>query len=105
MGTFPIPFRDGPCCPDEPHLIPSELAAILSLMERRTEEWLRQSEYDMETADYLYRGGRYMYAVFMCHLAIEKALKGLYFERLRQVPPKSPHLLFLLAGVGGEPTE
>ena len=37
-----------------------------------------------------------MYCVFMCHLAVEKALKGLYFERLRRVPPKSHSLVFLL---------
>jgi HEPN domain-containing protein len=74
-------------------------------MEKRTEEWLRQSEYDLETAEYLHRGGRYMYCVFMCHLAIEKALKGLYFERLRQVPPKSHSLIFLLAEIGVRPPE
>jgi HEPN domain-containing protein len=74
-------------------------------MEKRTEEWLRQSDYDMETAEYLFRGGRYMYCVFMCHLAIEKALKGLYFERLRQVPPKSHSLVFLLGEIGVRPPE
>jgi len=41
-------------------------------------EWLKQAEYDLETAEYLFSGGRYLYSVFMCHLAIEKALKGLY---------------------------
>ncbi len=46
-----------------------------------------------------------MYAVFMCHLAIEKALKGLYFERLRQVPPKSHSLIFLLGEIGIRPPE
>jgi len=24
----------------------------------------------------MYEGGRYFYAVFMCHLSVEKALKG-----------------------------
>jgi HEPN domain-containing protein len=47
-------------------------------MERQTEEWLRQSDYDMETAEYMCQGGRHMYPVFICRLAIEKALKGLY---------------------------
>ena len=46
-------------------------------MEKRTEEWLRQSDYDMDTALYMYEGGRFIYAVFMCHLAVEKTLKGL----------------------------
>jgi HEPN domain-containing protein len=46
-----------------------------------------------------------MYCVFMCHLAVEKALKGLYFERLRRVPPKSHSLVFLLGEIGVKPPE
>jgi HEPN domain-containing protein len=74
-------------------------------MEKRTEEWLRQSDYDMDTADYMYHGGRYFYAVFMCHLAIEKSLKGLYYERLGQLPPKSHSLIYLLSEIGIKPPE
>ena len=36
------------------------------------EEWLKQSEYDMGIAKAMLKTGRYIYAVFMCHLAIEK---------------------------------
>jgi HEPN domain-containing protein len=43
---------------------------------------------------------RYIYAVFMCHLAIEKALKGLYQERLGEVPPKVHNLVFLVEKIG-----
>jgi HEPN domain-containing protein len=43
-------------------------------MEPRTEEWLRQADYDMEAAEYMVAGGRYVCAVFLCHLSIEKAL-------------------------------
>jgi HEPN domain-containing protein len=74
-------------------------------MEKRTEEWLKQSAYDLDTADYMYAGGKYLYAVFMCHLSIEKLLKGLYYERLRQIPPKSHSLVFLLNEMGIEPPE
>ncbi len=74
-------------------------------MERRTEEWLRQSDYDMDAADYMFQGGRYLYAVFMCHLAVEKALKGLYFERLWETPPRSHSLVYLLNAVGIVPPE
>jgi HEPN domain-containing protein len=74
-------------------------------MERRSEEWLRQSDYDMDTADYMFQGGRYLYAVFMCHLAVEKALKGLYFEKLRENPPRSHSLVYLLNAVGIVPPE
>lgn len=41
----------------------------------------------------------------MCHLSIEKLLKGLYYERLRQIPPKSHSLVFLLNEMGIEPPE
>lgn len=69
-------------------------------MEKRTEEWLRQADYDIDTAEYMHQGGRYLHAVFMCHLAVEKALKGLYFERRNQFPPKSHSLVYLLNEVG-----
>ncbi len=39
---------------------------------------------------------RYIYAVFMCHLAIEKALKGLYAQKLNEIPPKTHNLIFLV---------
>lgn len=66
---------------------------------------MRQSDYDMDTADYMFRGSRYLYAVFMCHLAVEKAIKGLYFDRLREIPPRSHGLLYLLKTIGIEPPE
>lgn len=72
-------------------------------MEKRTKEWLRQSAYDMETAVYMYDGGRHIYAVFMCHLAIEKALKGLYYEKKRIIPPKTHNLIYLLKQTGIKP--
>ncbi len=50
----------------------------------------------MDTAEYMFQGGRYLYVVFMCHLSIEKALKGLYFEKLREIPPKVHNLVYLL---------
>jgi len=74
-------------------------------MEKQTKEWLKQADYDMDTADYMYKGGRYIYAVFMCHLSVEKALKGLYFEKLRKIPPKSHNLVYLLNEIGIKPPQ
>ncbi len=34
------------------------------------------SEYDVETARHMLATGRYLYVVFMCHLALEKMLKA-----------------------------
>ncbi len=39
--------------------------------------------------------GRFIYAVFMCHLCIEKAFKGLYTRKLQEIPPKSHDLNYL----------
>lgn len=63
------------------------------------EEWFKQAEYDIETADALYKTGRFIYAVFMCHLSIEKALKGLYVKKLVKNPPKIHNLNFLCEAI------
>lgn len=52
-------------------------------------EWFEQAEYDLKTAEAMFKSRRYIHAVFMCHLCIEKALKGLYTKRLSQTPPKT----------------
>jgi len=59
------------------------------------EEWFRQADYDLETAEYMLQGERRFYAVFMAHLAVEKALKGLYHGNLNRVPPKTHNLSYL----------
>lgn len=74
-------------------------------MAQSPEEWLKQADYDMDTADYMFEGGRYFYAVFMCHLAIEKALKGFYRKKLRQEPPRVHNLIYLLNKIGIKPPE
>jgi HEPN domain-containing protein len=66
------------------------------LMMHRAEEWLRQADYDIDTAEYMFNGGRYFYSVFMIHLAIEKALKGIYMRKIKKTPPKTHNLIFLI---------
>jgi HEPN domain-containing protein len=60
------------------------------------EEWFKQADYDLETAEHLLSTGRLVYAVFIAHLAVEKALKGLYHGRQNRVPPKTHNLNHLL---------
>lgn len=74
-------------------------------MNKRASELLKQAEYDIDTAKFMFSGGRYFYAVFMCHLSIEKALKGLYQERLKEIPPKVHNLVYLLNKIGVKPPE
>ena len=57
-------------------------------------EWLSQSEYDLDTAQAMLDSGRYIYAVFMCHLAVEKALKALVVKRTENAPPRTHNLKF-----------
>jgi HEPN domain-containing protein len=60
------------------------------------EEWLKQSDYDLETAEFMLSGGRNIYAVFMAHLAIEKALKAIYHKKFSEIPPKTHSLMYFL---------
>lgn len=59
-------------------------------------EWFNQADYDLDTADFLFSGERYFYAVFLSHLSIEKALKGMYIRRLNEAPLKTHNLLYLI---------
>jgi HEPN domain-containing protein len=74
-------------------------------MNGKHEEWLKQADYDMDTADAMFRSGRYFYAVFMCHLSIEKSLKSLYTKILDDIPPKTHNLLYLLDKIGKKPAQ
>ena len=74
-------------------------------MSEKHGEWLKQADYDMDTADAMFVSGRYLYAVFMCHLSIEKSLKGLYSKELREVPPKTHNLLYLIKKIENMPTQ
>ena len=65
-------------------------------MKKKPQEWLKQAKYDVKTAEIMLDNGRDIYAVFMCHLAIEKTLKGLYAKTLDEIPPKSHNLIFLI---------
>ena len=74
-------------------------------MVKSPQEWLKQADYDINTAEIMFDNKRYFYAVFMCHLSIEKALKGLYLERLKEIPPKVHNLVYLLNKIGVKPSE
>lgn len=50
----------------------------------------------MKTAEAMFNSKRHIYAVFMCHLSIEKALKGLYTRNLKAVPAKTHNLIYLV---------
>lgn len=74
-------------------------------MAKDPQEWLKQAEYDLDTAEYMFKGGRYFYAVFMCHLSIEKALKGIYQKKNNKIPPKKHNLIYFLNEAKIKPPE
>lgn len=65
-------------------------------MAHSPQEWLNQADYDFQTAEYMLSGGRHAYAVFMAHLAIEKALKGVYQKKFNAIPPRTHSLIYFV---------
>ncbi|MHB8910880.1 MAG: HEPN domain-containing protein [Syntrophales bacterium] len=65
-------------------------------MNRVVRNWAETSNYDLRTAEAMYKAGRYLYVVFMCHLAIEKMLKAILAQKYPEdVPPKIHNLINL----------
>ncbi|MDP2113197.1 MAG: HEPN domain-containing protein [Bacteroidota bacterium] len=64
--------------------------------ENRHEEWYFQSDYDLETAFDMFKSGRYVYCIFMCHLGLEKVLKGLLVKSKGEFPSKSHSLIYFV---------
>ena len=58
--------------------------------------WVRSSRYDIKTAEALYISRRYVYVIFMCHLAVEKALKAVVLDRRKKSAPKTHDLVRLV---------
>lgn len=53
----------------------------------KTKNWLERVDYDLQTADAMLNTGRYIYAVFMCQQAIEKAMKAFINNTGNEVLP------------------
>src|SRR5712692_6728251 len=64
-------------------------------MLKATENWLAQVDYDLATAEYMLHAGRYIYVVFMSHMALEKMFKALVTEETRMLPPRTHNLVDL----------
>ncbi|MDR3328987.1 MAG: HEPN domain-containing protein [Prevotellaceae bacterium] len=69
------------------------------------EQWYFQSDYDLETGKYMLKTGRNIYCIFMCHLSLEKALKGLYIKRCNEIPPRLHDLMYFIGKLTLELTE
>lgn len=61
-----------------------------------TANWIAASLYDLETARHMLATERYLYVIFMCHLALEKMLKTHVSQVTQDFAPRTHDLIFLL---------
>ena len=64
-------------------------------MKSAISNWIKSSDYDIKTAEAMFKAKRFVYVIFMCHLSVEKALKAIVANKSNKIPPKT-HDLFLL---------
>lgn len=69
-------------------------------MKSAIDNWIASADYDLKTASNLFKSGRYIYVVFMCHLSIEKTLKAIVCKRCKELPPYTHNLNKLIEFVG-----
>lgn len=71
-----------------------------SEMEERVRYWLDIVDEDLNTAEYLFKGKRWLYVAFMCHQVIEKTLKAYWTATHDDDPPYTHSHYRLLDGCG-----
>jgi HEPN domain-containing protein len=64
-------------------------------MNEAVRSWVERSCYDLDTAKAMLASGRYLYVVFCCQQAAEKALKAVVASRTGALPPRIHNLLRL----------
>jgi len=62
---------------------------------KQIDYWTRGADNDIETAELLISGKKYLEGLFFCHLTIEKILKALVVKRTDILAPKSHNLSYL----------
>ncbi|MBQ4508328.1 MAG: HEPN domain-containing protein [Paludibacteraceae bacterium] len=68
--------------------------------EEKIQYWLDIADYDLDTAEAMYKTGRWLYVAFMCHQVIEKTLKAYWCKTQSEDAPYT-HNLILLANQSG----
>lgn len=64
-------------------------------MTEQEQKWVDQAKYDLETARAMLDSSRYIYVLFCCQQAIEKALKYLILRKTGDLPPRIHNLIRL----------
>ncbi len=66
----------------------------------RVQYWLDVANEDLSLAEYIFKGGRWLYTAFMCHQAIEKTIKAYWVNVREDEPPYIHSHIKLLKGCG-----
>jgi HEPN domain-containing protein len=68
---------------------------------KQIDYWLNGAVNDIDTAEILIAGKKYIEGLFFCHLSIEKIFKALVVKKTIQLAPKTHNLNYLceLAGI------
>ena len=61
--------------------------------------WLELAQYDLDTAQTMYAGGRWFYVAFMCQQSLEKLCKGLFNFYIDDNVPRVHNIGSVLARV------
>ncbi|MCX5646598.1 MAG: HEPN domain-containing protein [Phycisphaerae bacterium] len=69
-------------------------------MDDPSRQWAERARYDLDTADAMFKAGRYLYVLFCCQQAVEKILKSVIVQRTNKLPPRI-HQLARLAEIAG----
>lgn len=75
------------------------------IREDAAKQWHAEAQDELEAAQFLKEKSKYRQALFLCHLAVEKALKGAYIAGRGAIPPKTHDLIDLAQQLGREWTE
>lgn len=57
--------------------------------------WFELSDDDIIVAESIFQSKHYLWCLFICHLSVEKTLKGLYVQNCLEMPPKIHDLVKL----------
>ena len=62
--------------------------------------WVDLSDYDLETADAMFRTGRWLYVGYMCHQVLEKIFKAYWSKKKTEPAPYTHNLINLAQSCG-----
>ncbi|OHB62852.1 MAG: hypothetical protein A2Y76_03255 [Planctomycetes bacterium RBG_13_60_9] len=74
-------------------------------MDDLSRQWAERAQYDLDTADAMFKAERHLYVLFCCQQAVEKALKAVIVKKTGELPPRIHNLLRLAETAGMQSSE